>query len=294
MILDSTSDEVRLITSAAASIEVHVGWADWDTGPTFVLGSDDLVITTATTTDIVASPTGTVKRQVKNLLIRNDHASTACDVTVEHFDGTDTVQVKKFSLLAGESAEYDGGHWHYYTASGIEKVYDASVEDTEYVIRAASDRVLTSTTSEQPMFNNPTNGRVTLPTGVYFFDWHAIITGMSATSGNARLDILGTGTATLTNILWSLWGLDNTTPATIADDDAAYFQVDTSAASAVAAGTGTAMRFAAQGMFGVSSGGTLQPALALVTAAAATVQNGSYFRIKRVGDLGFASKGPWD
>lgn len=292
MLLNDTNDVVRVVTSASGDIDVHAFFADWDAGA-FSPGAQNTNITTATTTTVVAAPSGTAKRQVKGLTIANRHASTSMGIVAQVFDGTNPFEVWAGTLDAGETVVFDGVRWQPYSIDGHPIVYDMAEAPENWIIRAAVDRTLTSSTAEQAMFNNPANGRIQLETGVYFFDWHAIITGMSATSGNARIDILGAGTATLANIMWSLWGLDNTTPATISADLAAYFQVDTSAASAVTAGTGTALRFTAQGMFGVSAAGTLQPALALVTAAAAVVQNGSYFRIQRVGSLGFASSGPW-
>ena len=131
-------------------------------------------------------------------------------------------------------------------------------------------------------------------TGVYRFEMLLIITAMSGTSGNALIDMIGGGTATIASWLWRLSGLDNTTPASIADDDAAYFQTSGTAASAVAAGTGTAMRIHASGMFNCTTGGTLIPSIDLVTAASAVVQDGSYMMIDRLGAASAVSAGPWD
>lgn len=168
------------------------------------------------------------------------------------------------------------------------------LNSTRYIIRADVDRTLPNDTNLNAIFNSPTNGRITLPTGVYIFEGLLIITGMSATSGNALINLLGAGTATVGSWMWRLSGLDGTTPATIADDDAAYFQTNASAASAVAAGTGTAMRIHMSGGFEVTTGGTLIPSIDLVTAAAAVVQDGSYLLIDRIGADGLVSIGAWD
>lgn len=165
---------------------------------------------------------------------------------------------------------------------------------SKHFIRADVDRTLTSQTASQAIFNNPTNGRLTLGTGVYLFEGILIVTAMSATSGNALINILGAGTATIGSWMWYLHGLDNTTPATIADDDAAFFQTSASAASAVVAGTGTAMRLRIKGGFEVTTAGTLIPSISLVTAAAAVVQDGSFFYVEREGDSGMVSVGDWD
>lgn len=163
-----------------------------------------------------------------------------------------------------------------------------------HFIRADVDRTLPNDTNLNAIFNNPTNGRLTLTTGVYVFEGLFIITAMSSTSGNALLNIIGAGTATIGSWLWQIHGLDNSTPATIADDDHAFFQTSASAASMVVAGTGTALRFKIEGSFEVTTGGTLIPSIDLVTAAAAVVQDGSFFRVKKLGDNGLVSIGDWD
>lgn len=163
-----------------------------------------------------------------------------------------------------------------------------------HFIRADVDRTLPNDTNLNAIFNSPANGRLTLSTGVYLFDGLFLVTGMSATSGNALVDILGAGTATVGSWLWNLHGLDGGTPASIADDDSSFHQVAATAASAVAAGTGTAMRFRVRGSFEVTTGGTLIPSIDQVTAAAAIVQDGSFFLVERMGANGLVSVGDWD
>jgi hypothetical protein len=161
-----------------------------------------------------------------------------------------------------------------------------------HIIRAASAQTLTSTGSAQSLFDSPANGTITLETGVYFYQLMALITGMSATSGNGELTFAGTGT--FGGWLRRAAGLDNTTPGTIADDDAAWVTTATGhAASMFAAGTGTAMRMYESGSFECTGAGTLIPSITLVTAAAATVAEGSYFICERWGAAAMASVGQW-
>lgn len=161
-------------------------------------------------------------------------------------------------------------------------------------IRANVNRTLPNDLNLNAIFNDPANGRLTLTTGVYRFTGMFIITSMSATSGNALINLIGAGTATIGTWLWRLAGLDNSTPSTIADDDAAYFQTNASAASAVVAGTGTAMRLFVEGTFECTAAGTLIPSIDQVTAAAAVVQAGSYFEVSRIGAVDIVSVGSWD
>lgn len=118
MILSSTSEEIKLVTSSTADIEVAASWAD-QTVSTFVPGSTDTIITSATTTTVVASPASSTYRQVKTLVIANRHASTSNTVTVQHYDGTNTINVIKKTLAAGESLEYTGTQWVAYDSSGV-------------------------------------------------------------------------------------------------------------------------------------------------------------------------------
>jgi len=118
MILTSTSDIVRIVTTGTPGIDVQAGWADITT-TTFSPGRTNTKITTATTTTIVASPAASTQRQVKTVVIRNIHATDPNTITVQHYDGTNSVDVYKITLAASESIEYDGQKWQSYNASGL-------------------------------------------------------------------------------------------------------------------------------------------------------------------------------
>lgn len=204
--------------------------------------------------------------------------ATAADTVARRAVGTDG------QVLTADAAEADGVKWATPSGGGIER----------YFIRADVNRTLPNDTNLNKLFGDPTNGRVTLPAGVYLFRGLLLITAMSATSGNALLNLLGAGTATVGSWLWRVKGLDNSAPGTIADDDAAYLQTNATAASAVAAGTGTAMRVEVEGTFEVTTGGTLIPSIDLVTAAAAILQAGSFIDFERIGAVNLVSVGAWD
>lgn len=162
----------------------------------------------------------------------------------------------------------------------------------KHFIRCNATRTLPNDTATNAIFDNPTNGRITLETGTYLFDMMAIVTAMSATSGNAFVNILGAGTATVGAWLWRFSGIDNTTPGTSLDDDSQYLVTSTSAVFTAA--TGTAMRFQAKGTFEVTAAGTLIPSIDQVTAAAAIVSIGSFFVCERMGSDSVVSVGQWD
>lgn len=127
LLLTSTSDLLRVTTSASASVDCHASWMDYTAPSTVTPGRTNTTpITTATTTTVVGSPASSVIRNVKELHVRNKHASTSCDVTVIHTDGTTVAELYDATLLAGESLHYSEGRGFYITdTNGAVKPADA-------------------------------------------------------------------------------------------------------------------------------------------------------------------------
>lgn len=119
--LASTSDLLRVVTSAAGEIEVHASWVDLS-GTTVTPGRTNTPdITTATTTTVVASPAASTVRNVKHLNITNNSASVSNVVTVLHTDGTTVVELMSFVLLPGENMVFnEEGRWAHRDAQGAE------------------------------------------------------------------------------------------------------------------------------------------------------------------------------
>ncbi len=120
MILTGASDIVRVVTDSAATLDVLADWADMTTAA-FTPGRTPTAIASVTTTTVVGSPAASTQRQVKNLSLRNRHASTSVTVTVQFFDGTTSIDLWKGVLTAGERVEYDGAHWQAFDAAGTPK-----------------------------------------------------------------------------------------------------------------------------------------------------------------------------
>ena len=133
MLLTSTSDILRIVTGSAVDIDVQAGWADITT-TTFSPGRTNTKITSATTTTIVASPAASTQRQVKTVIIRNIHASSSNLVTIQHYDGTNSITIFKRTLLAGETIIYDGAKFIVYNATGIpvQATEVGSIADGDY------------------------------------------------------------------------------------------------------------------------------------------------------------------
>ena len=117
--LTSTSDLIRVTTSAASQIEVHASYVDFNGTAVTPGRTNTPYITTATTTTVVPSPGSGVQRNLKHLNITNDHASVACVVTIEHTDGTTAEELISVTLLSGENMVLgEDGRWTHYDSNG--------------------------------------------------------------------------------------------------------------------------------------------------------------------------------
>lgn len=104
--LISTSDILRIVTSAAVSTHVQTSWIDKTGSSLGSSGRQNTVITTASTTTIVPAPGSSVDRAIKSVIVRNTHASNSQTVTLQMFDGTTSVDIVSVTLTAGESLQY--------------------------------------------------------------------------------------------------------------------------------------------------------------------------------------------
>jgi hypothetical protein len=63
-------------------------------------------------------------RNVRSLIITNNHASSSNLITIQHYDGTTSVDIEKITLKAGESfIMSEDGEWRHLTAAGAEYEY---------------------------------------------------------------------------------------------------------------------------------------------------------------------------
>jgi hypothetical protein len=184
------------------------------------------------------------------------------------------------------SIEYDGNCMYGTTDAG-----NRGYIPVVHFIRADTTRTLTSQTAAQAIFNSPSNGRITLETGAYFFRGVMSINTMSATSGNAQ--ILFAGTGTFGTWMWAARSVDGNT-ATAATWQGNMVVTNASTASIATAGTGTVLSTAFEGTFECTAAGTWIPQIALVTANAAVVAAGSFIKLERIGSTSVASVGQWD
>lgn len=162
-----------------------------------------------------------------------------------------------------------------------------------HIIRADATRTFSSVTTSQAIFTSPTNGRLTLETGTYIVEGVLMVTAMSATSGNALVNLLGAGTATASAWCWISLGMDSPAGTVLAGGGVGSIS-SSSGAPVVPATTGTAMTVLIRGSFEVTGAGTIIPSLSLTTASAAALQIGSYLSFERIGSTTMVSVGQWD
>jgi hypothetical protein len=106
------TDKLQVITGVgSSSIQCHVSWVDLPTGvsPTPVPGRTNTAISTATTTDVCATPAASTNRNVKTIHIYNDHATVSQDVTIQYNANATLVPLFKATIAPGECIEYIEG-----------------------------------------------------------------------------------------------------------------------------------------------------------------------------------------
>jgi hypothetical protein len=89
--LATASTVLRVINATTSALDVHASYLDIS-GTTVTAGATNTLITTAATTTVVAAP-GSGVRNVKLVMICNQHASIATQVTIQVYDGTTAYQL---------------------------------------------------------------------------------------------------------------------------------------------------------------------------------------------------------
>lgn len=161
-------------------------------------------------------------------------------------------------------------------------------------IRQHADRAaFANDTTSYPVFDSVTNGALTLPVGTYAIDALIQCKVMSATSGNMKWSLLGTGTATLANVLQLISGIDGAMNTTAAVGCVPLI-TEASTVNVVSAATSVNCTIVVTGTFELTVAGTIIPSLAQSTAVAtAVITAGSYLRITQLGAPTTVSLGTW-
>lgn len=113
LVLLDTNDRLRVTTSSAADIDVVACTAQYTSANAFTAFGKELnTINSATTTTIVTAPPGTggVDRiNIKQLSLRNRHASLNNDLTIIFQDNATNYEIVKYTLRPGDTLVYQEG-----------------------------------------------------------------------------------------------------------------------------------------------------------------------------------------
>lgn len=142
--LTATTHILELTTGSATNVDVFCSYADHTTAGA-ILGDQQTLITTATTTTILSAPASSTQRQVKLINVRNTSASTNVVTVKKDISGTE-YDLFSVTLGNGEQLEYlDGKGWAVYANTGALKTSinqgSAAINSSLTAVVLASDVV---------------------------------------------------------------------------------------------------------------------------------------------------------
>jgi hypothetical protein len=286
LLLASTADKLRVVTTTTAGLHVHASWVDNNAG-TITPGRTNTIISSATTTDVVASPAASTVRNIKTLDIRNDDASNANTVTVVHTDGTNALNIFKASLAAGEKLTYtEGFGWDIYASDGSHKAQSAR---TLFKVTTA-DETGQNVTTAQPWF--VTSGGVTIDANTtYFFEGLLLLT-TGATSHTIATGF--GGTATVQDIMYEAWAAAGAAGATVTASNEDVVSAVTSTVISAAI-TAAEHRVGLMGTVRFTTAGTFIPQYTFSVNPTGTIltKKNTFFRMWPLGSNTVPSQGTW-
>lgn len=285
-LLQSNTDKLQVITSAAGTIDVDVAYVDFLAGspPTITPSGASLQITTATTTDIVATPStaGTI-RNVKGVRIFNRDAALPNLVTIQASRGASPVlrQIWSEYLRPGEALILD--------ERGNITLLTPITDKLLMKALAADDTGGQNINTVQPWF--PTAGAGSIAIGTYRMEGLLAMThgGTTHTTG-----LSFGGTAGIANIDYMATCLRATDGAIGTGYSAIRIgTVSNTVLEATSTATGTLIRV--EGLVRVNAAGTIIPQFthSAATGTAPTIKRNSYIRFTGLGDASFTTLGTW-
>ena len=293
-------------TAASTINNTSIGVTTAAAGRFTTITSTSTVTLSPASANVAISPTGTgtVAISPAGALTINPTAASTLDNTAVgattaatgRFTGVTvtagTASVAPILLTSGTnlttatagSIEYDGTVG-YFTSSSSSR----SVLMSEQIQTLTSTYTLTSQIAAQKLFNATTNGAITLPIGTYEFECSYSLLSMSSTSGSFGFALGGTATFT------QYWEAHALKPASLTTASAPSMTYNTAAANTtlVTASVNTTGYAKITGIIRVSVAGTVIPQVSLGVAAAAVVDVGSYFKIRKMGSSSVTNIGNW-
>lgn len=261
LLTNAGTDKLQLTTGEARTIDVHTSWMDYS-GTTVTPGRTNTAISTATTTDIVATPGASTYRNVKTINVRNKDSSSATITMIYDQNGTD-YELHKVILASGECLEY---------IEGIGWFVVSTTAKLETMLRVTAD----ITYSTAATFADITGLTVAVKNGKnYVFNSEIIHISAVATTG-AQFGVNGPTmtyviAATIDTVTTSVTGATLSAGAVTALNTAVTAQTSGSASNSLAH---------IAGQFTPSADGTFAMRATAEVAASMTVRQGSWLWVK--------------
>lgn len=147
IVLNTTSDIIRVITGSAAAVDVHVTYVDNVASVPYLAARQNTAISVASTTTILSSPGASTQRQIKAMTIVAKGGTNT--ITIQFFDGTTAYLLfgNGLALGTGETIEYeDVTGWRVFDVNGQMKQSNFSpVQLTGNVIGGPSSGTVATT-----------------------------------------------------------------------------------------------------------------------------------------------------
>lgn len=284
LLLASTSDLLRVVTSAAVDTDVHATFADLN-GTTVTPGRTNTAISTATTTTVVGSPGSSTYRSVKTMTVRNKHATTAQTTKVLHTDGTTAVELIEVVLSAGDCLHYHEGAGFWVsdrlgrTKSSANSNGSAAAVNALQIVVLGSD--VTNNNGTANTIQDVTGLEFTVTAGEgYWFRFNIWYTCAATTTGS-RWSINGPGSPT--SLAYRSQSTSSAAAGTDQETHSTQITYDTPAASSANSGFTGGNIALIEGFIQPSAGGTVIARFASeVSASAIVAKAGSVLEWVRV------------
>ena len=266
--LTATTHILELTTGSATNVDVFVSYADHTTSGA-TLGDQQTLITTGTTTTILAAPVASTQRQIKYISVNNTSATTNAVTVKKDISATEYDIFGPVTLGANERLEYlDGQGWKVFANSGAIKSSinqgSATISTTKSAAVLSAD--VTNNNAVANTIANVTGLSFPVTSGhVYIFEFNIFYTANATTTGS-RWSINGPATTTL------VFASEYSLAATTTTRNANVITYDLPAASnATSAGTTTGNTAVIWGIITPSANGDVIARFASEVAGAAIV-----------------------
>jgi len=289
LLLVLSTDKLQLVTDSAATVDVHASFADQSNADPPVTqgsssGKQNTAISSATTTDIVASPTGGDLRNIKYLAIRNKDSSLSVTVTVRYNQNATTFDIRKVVLAAGDELHFDDGTWYVLTASSVPPTL---------LYALSADATGSNSNTAQPWF--PTSGSVTVA-GNTLYRFEGILELIrSAGTTSHTTGLLFAGTATLTSLQYHADVNTGDTETTVTEARTGIRVSTNTTVKAASSLASEVISISVRGLIRINAAGTLTPQFIYSSApgGAPTIKANSYFLMQSLGSGSLQQIGTW-